>query len=67
MGQRAALRFEDLFTAPRTAAAYRRIYQTVIDERKSDIRTVVPTEPPRNGRIATARSSARPHAALEKQ
>jgi rhamnosyl/mannosyltransferase len=67
MGRCAALRFEDLFTAHRTAAAYRLIYQTMIDERNSDRRTVMPMEPPRNGRIAAAPSSAHPHAALEKQ
>jgi len=66
MGRYAALRFEDLFTAHRTAAAYRQIYQAVIDERKSDRRTVAPTESPGKGRIATARSSARTHGALEK-
>jgi rhamnosyl/mannosyltransferase len=67
MGRCAALRFEDLFTAHRTAAAYRLIYQTMIDERNSDRRTVMPMQPPRNGRIAAAPSSAHPHAALEKQ
>jgi rhamnosyl/mannosyltransferase len=32
MGRRAALRFEDLFTAHRTARAYRRIYDAVVAE-----------------------------------
>ncbi len=67
MGRCAALRFEDLFTAHRTAAAYRQIYQTVIDERNSDRPTVMPTQTSRNGRIATPPSPARPHAAMEKQ
>lgn len=35
MGRRAALRFEDLFTAHRTARAYRRIYDAVVAERAS--------------------------------
>jgi len=33
MGRRAALRFEDLFTAQRTALGYRRIYEAVLAER----------------------------------
>lgn len=35
MGRRAALRFEDLFTAHRTARAYRRIYDAVVAEHAS--------------------------------
>lgn len=35
MGRRAALRFEDLFTAHRTALAYRRIYDAVVAEHTS--------------------------------
>ena len=35
MGRRAALRFEDLFTAHRTALAYRRIYDAVVAEHAS--------------------------------
>jgi rhamnosyl/mannosyltransferase len=67
MGQRAALRFEELFTARGTAASYRRIYQTVIDEHRSSRRTVVPTAAPRNGSIATASAPARVDAAMETQ
>ncbi len=67
MGHRAALRFEDHFTASRTAASYRQIYQTVIDERKSSKRTVGPTAAPHNERIAMASAPARPDTILEKQ
>jgi O-antigen biosynthesis rhamnosyltransferase len=67
MGHRAALRFEDHFTASRTAASYRRIYQTVIDERNFGRRTVLPTVTPRNVHIVTATAPARPDVILEKQ
>lgn len=38
MGRRAALRFEDLFTAQGTALAYRRIYETLLDTRPDGVR-----------------------------
>ncbi|REE22602.1 rhamnosyl/mannosyltransferase [Paraburkholderia sp. BL27I4N3] len=67
MGRRATQRFENLFTAHRTAAAYRAIYQKVIDERNSGRRTVMPMKPPHNGPLAEAPLSANPRAVLEKQ
>jgi rhamnosyl/mannosyltransferase len=67
MGRRAALRFEDHFTASRTAASYRQIYQTVIDERNSGRSTVLPTVTPRNVRITTASAPGHRDVILEKQ
>ena len=66
MGRRAMLRFEDLFTAHRTAASYKRIYQSVIAEKRG--RALVGTRRPaaRSERITTA-SVAQSDAAIEKQ
>jgi rhamnosyl/mannosyltransferase len=67
MGHRAKLRFEDQFVASRTAASYRQIYQTVIDERNFGQRTVLPTVTPRSVRTAAVSARARPDTILEKQ
>ena len=43
LGRNAALRFQDLFTAHRTASAYRQIYRTVVAARQGGERAVPPT------------------------
>jgi O-antigen biosynthesis rhamnosyltransferase len=63
MGRRAALRFEELFTAHRTASAYRRIYETVAGERPrvSAHAALTPREP------IAASARVQPNVAIEKQ
>jgi glycosyltransferase involved in cell wall biosynthesis len=66
MGRRAMLRFEDLFTAHRTAASYKRIYQSVIAEKRGRALVGTRSLAARSERITTA-SVAQSDAAIEKQ
>jgi glycosyltransferase involved in cell wall biosynthesis len=66
MGRRALSRFEDLFTAQRTAASYKRIYQSVIAEERGRAHQGTRGLAARSERITTS-SVAQSDAAIEKR
>jgi glycosyltransferase involved in cell wall biosynthesis len=65
LGRNAALRFEDLFTAHRTASAYRQIYRTVMAGKQDGERAVSPAAATYGERIA-ASSLVQSDSAIEK-
>jgi rhamnosyl/mannosyltransferase len=66
MGHGAALRFEDFFTAHRTASAYRRIYEAVVDERRGAARGRTQVGAGRSEQVAMP-SPAQSDVAIEKR